>query len=421
MKRLSTRSADYLFIVLVALVAYWPVSSMLFSVKNDAINYFMAMRHNTSEAIQHGYFPAWMPYINMGYPAHGDVQAGVWNPVVVILSLFRQYDMYWLQVETILTIIIAGFSMYHLLKYFKLKRSVVLAVTAAYMLNGFITDSGQFLNWLYAAAYLPFVMLCTIRCFDSFKVKDAFLLGLSYSLMLLSAYPSDFIQLSYILAAYLIFVFFRHKKIHGLKKSSQAFARQLLVAALCFLIICLPALLSYIPFIQSIDRGQGVNLETALINSMSPENLISFVTPWPTMKASYNQYTDPLIRNCYIGIILLPFFIYAIAKKGKKPFLHWFLLGVFAFFLLFSLGQLGGHSCIEFSLPAPDGYIPAPRQCQAIFHFCGTAPGCILYQRLCNSKKFQYCAFKKDCTDSYRYCAAVIYYQPFLRSSYQQY
>ena len=49
---LNRKYQDYLFIIILALLAYWPVSFMLFSVKNDAINYFLAMRYNTSEAIQ---------------------------------------------------------------------------------------------------------------------------------------------------------------------------------------------------------------------------------------------------------------------------------------------------------------------------------------------------------------------------------
>ena len=94
----------YLFLLLVTVIAYWPVSSMAFSLKNDAINYFLAMRYNTSEAIQHGYFPSWSAYINMGYPLHADMQSGVWNPFVILMSLIRQYDIYWLHIETILVI-----------------------------------------------------------------------------------------------------------------------------------------------------------------------------------------------------------------------------------------------------------------------------------------------------------------------------
>ncbi|MBL0307641.1 MAG: hypothetical protein IPQ25_16920 [Chitinophagaceae bacterium] len=163
---------------MLAIIAYWPVSFMIFSVKNDAINYFMALRYNTSEAIQNGIFPLWSPYINMGYPVHGDMQAGVWNPIVLLLSIFRKYDIYWLQVETIITIIISGLSMYHLLRHFKLDRAVVLSLSAAYMLSGYITDAGQFLNWLYAASFLPLVFLFALRAFETFKAKDSFLLGL---------------------------------------------------------------------------------------------------------------------------------------------------------------------------------------------------------------------------------------------------
>jgi Bacterial membrane protein YfhO len=353
----NSKLSDYFFIIMVAIIAYWPVSFMLFSVKNDAINYFLAMRYNTSEAIQHGYFPSWLPYINMGYPAHGDVQAGVWNPVVILMSFIRKYDIYWLQVETIVTIIISGIGMYHLLKHFKFKRNVVLTISAAYMLNGYITDSGQFLNWLYAAAYLPFVFLYAIRCFESFKIKDAFLLGLFYSFMLLSAYPSDFIQLGYILAAYIVVIFFKHQKNHSVKISAGVFVKQLAVAAISFLIICLPALISYVPFIRSIDRGSGVDLGTALTNSMAPVNFISFATPWPTLKATFNQYTDPLIRNCYPGIILLLFFILSLVSKQKKTLLHWFLFGIFLFFILFSLGKLGGIRVLSFQfLPLMDTF-----------------------------------------------------------------
>jgi|CXWL01.1.fsa_nt_gi hypothetical protein len=368
---LTDRTKDYLFILLLAIIAYWPVSFMVFSVKNDAIHYFLAMRYNTSEAIQHGYFPSWTSYINMGYPLHADMQSGVWNPVVFLMSLIRKYDIYWLQAETIITIIISGISMYHLLKYFKLNRKVVLTVSAAYMLNGYITDAGQFLNWLYAAAYLPFVFLSVIRCFDSFKIKDAFLLGLSFSLMLLSSYPADFILLFYILLAFIIIAFIRYKKQNGTRQAVRLFGRQIVISAACFIIICLPAIISYIPFIQSITRGTGVDVDTALINSLAPVNLISFATPWPTLNATWHQYTDPLIRNCYPGIVLLIFLIFFLLQKKKKSFLQKFLLGMFVFFLLFSFGKLGGIRVLSYyTLPLMNTF-RHPANAKLFFIFAG--------------------------------------------------
>jgi hypothetical protein len=357
LNRSTIKFQDYLFITGLAILAYWPVSFMIFSVKNDAINYFMAMRYNTSEAIQSGQFPLWSPYINMGYPVHADMQSGTWNPVVLLLSLIRKYDIYWLQVETILTVIIAGFSFHKLLSHFKLNRVVILAGSAAYMLNGYITDSGQFLNWLYAAAYLPLVILYAIRSFEQFRVKDAFLLGFSFSLMLLSAYPADFILLAYVLIAYFIFSVFRYKKESGLWLSLKKCSGQSVIAAVSFVIICLPAILSYIPFLASIRRGDGVELDVALSNSLSPVNFISFLTPWPTLRLNWQQYTDPLIRNCYAGLIPLVFLLVYFRHSGYKTFVQKFFTGVLLFFLIFSLGKAGGLRVLSYyTLPLMDSF-----------------------------------------------------------------
>ncbi len=347
---LRDKITDQFFLILVAIVAYWPVSFMVLSIKNDAINYFLAMRYNTSEAIQRGYFPSWSAYINMGYPLHADMQAGVWNPVVFLMSLVRKYDIYWLHVETIIVIIISGISMYHLLRHFKLDRRIVLAGACAYMLNGYMTDSGQFLNWMYAAAFLPFVFLCTLRAVSSFQLKDAFLLGFAYSLMLLCAYPADFILLTYITAVFLLFSFWRYSRQYGYKMAFGKYAKLLATAAISFAIICLPAIISYIPFIQSITRGSGINMETALSNSMAPANLISFITPWATQKGTAFEATDPLIRNCYPGILLFVFFILSFFQRSKRTFTENFLSGLFIFFIIFSLGELGGIRVLAYHL-----------------------------------------------------------------------
>lgn len=367
---------DMLFIIALALLAYWPVSFMLFSVKNDAINYFLAMRYNTSEAIQSGHFPLWSPYINLGYPLHGDMQSGTWNPLVLLLSAIRKYDIYWLQLETILTVIIAGLSFYKLLAHFKLKRVVLLAGSAAYMLNGYITDSGQFLNWLYAAAYLPLVMLYAIRCFDHFRIKDGFYLGLSFSLMLLSAYPADVILLGYLLLAFFLFSVFRHPKDGGWTRSFIRCLKPAGTAALTFSLICLPAIISYLPFLSSIRRGNGVELDVALSNSLSPVNFLSVLTPWPTQRIGWEQFTDPLIRNCYMGIILLAFFLLYFFNRSRKTGLQLFLAGTFLFFLIFSLGKAGGLRVLSYyTLPLMDSF-RHPANAKLFFLFAAQLLAC---------------------------------------------
>lgn len=367
---------DWIFIILLALLAYWPVSFMFFSVKNDAINYFLAMRYNTSEAIQSGHFPLWSPYINLGYPLHGDMQSGTWNPVVLVLSAIRKYDIYWLQLETIITVIIAGISFYSLLSHFKLKRTILLAGSAAYMLNGYITDSGQFLNWLYAAAYLPLVILYMIRSFEHFRVKDGFLLGLSFSLMLLSAYPADFILLGYLVMAYFIFVLVRFARLDGWIRSLKRCLKPALTAIITFSLICLPAILSYLPFLSSIRRGNGVALDVALSNSLSPVNFLSFITPWPVQRINWQQWTDPLIRNCYMGIIILTFLVFLITRRTKKTPVQQFLIGTLIFFLIFSLGKAGGLRVLSYyTLPLMDSF-RHPANAKLFFLFAAQLLAC---------------------------------------------
>ena len=108
-----------LFILLCCcLIAWWPLTFDVFSLKNDALNYHLAIRYQISETISNGYLPFWTPYLNFGYPLHGDMQSGIWNPVVQIISLFGPYTLKTLQHEFLFYIYLSGAGMFFLLKYF---------------------------------------------------------------------------------------------------------------------------------------------------------------------------------------------------------------------------------------------------------------------------------------------------------------
>src|SRR5215203_2423085 len=109
----SFTNLPFFFILLCCcLIAYWPLSLSLFSLKNDALNYFLPVRHLISESLQNGHLPFWSPYLNLGYPLHGDMQSGVWNPFVQLLSLFGSYTIRTLQYETLLYVYLSGIGMF---------------------------------------------------------------------------------------------------------------------------------------------------------------------------------------------------------------------------------------------------------------------------------------------------------------------
>ena len=148
----------------ICLVGYWPVSSNLFSLKNDALVYFLPCRYFISESIQSGHLPLWSPYFYMGFPMHGDMQSGAWNPIVILISLFGKYNMTTLQFETLLYVFIAGIGMYKLLGIVGASHFSKLVVAVAYMFCGFIIDTGQITVWTGSAAFIPFVFLYYHRC-----------------------------------------------------------------------------------------------------------------------------------------------------------------------------------------------------------------------------------------------------------------
>jgi len=62
-----------LLLLLISAIAYWPLTFHVFSLKNDALNYFLPVRFQVSEAIHNHHYPFWSPYFNLGYALHGDM------------------------------------------------------------------------------------------------------------------------------------------------------------------------------------------------------------------------------------------------------------------------------------------------------------------------------------------------------------
>src|SRR6478672_3289306 len=92
-KRAHWHKKDLVFLVLLSIACYWPLSFGVFSAKNDNIVQFLPVRFQVSEAIRHGILPLWSPYMYLGYPIHGDMQGGAWNPVVWLRSVFGRYNI----------------------------------------------------------------------------------------------------------------------------------------------------------------------------------------------------------------------------------------------------------------------------------------------------------------------------------------
>lgn len=365
-------SVYYLLLLLLGLtIAYWPISFHVLSLKNDALNYFLPVRRLVSESYHHGIVPLWTPYMNLGYPLHGDMQSGAWNPIVQLFSLFGPYTLYTLQLETLLYIYICGAGMFFLLRYFNIHPLVNLIISFAFMLCGFNSDSSQFLNWISGLAFLPFVFLFYYRFLHEYSFQTAVVTATFLYLLFVTAYPADFIITIYLMLAMFIWHFFGAFTKIELRRSLLKSLTLHFVIGVTFILLSLPAIISYMQALPLTERGSGASYNEVMSNPLHPFLVSSFVTPLSIWKMPGVEITDGLERNSYIGIIPFIFVVSAFFTRSNTRLTRFFKYAIIIF-LLFSFGRMGGLRIVAYYLlPLMDTFRhPANARMFTIFFCC---------------------------------------------------
>ena len=103
----------YLLLLVFLIIAYLPLSSSLFALKNDALTANFPNKYFFSAALKNGYLPIWNPYINFGLPLYADPGFAFWNPITWIFGWIG-YSVPILSVEILFYIWIAGITAFEL-------------------------------------------------------------------------------------------------------------------------------------------------------------------------------------------------------------------------------------------------------------------------------------------------------------------
>lgn len=327
---------NYLLLLVICLLAYWPLTFGLFSVKNDAIHYFLPYRFNISEAIRNGEFPFWSPYVYLGNPLYGDMQSGAWNPVVWFFSFIGRYDITLFHYETLLYIFLGGVGMYKLTNRLFAHSHTALLIAVSYMLSGFML-SGQLINWLAAAAFLPFVIHYYLKTLCSASLSNAAKTGIALFFLLTAGYPSFFIITGYILfALFLITVINRYRNKESAATSWKRFFIQHIVILIVFAGLALPAIVSFMDLLPYYQRGSGTTYGDTIRNSFEWQQLLSLIFPSSIKADDIVSATDVTCRNVYTGIFSL-LVLAAFPPKLNRRNILLILLALFS--LLFSMGD----------------------------------------------------------------------------------
>src|SRR6187402_411421 len=112
--QLKSEKQSLISCFLVVLIAYFPVSSFLLSVKNDFFTAYFPLKHFFSSSLQSGVLPLWNPFLNYGFPIYGDISEAWWNPGTWLIAATSGYNVWTFTAELIIYLLIAVWSMFKL-------------------------------------------------------------------------------------------------------------------------------------------------------------------------------------------------------------------------------------------------------------------------------------------------------------------
>ena len=312
----------------ILLIGYLPVSSFLFSLKNDAFTDNFPNKYFFSEALHSGIFPLWTPYLNFGYPIYADFGFAFYNPITWIFGLIG-YNAYSFTLEVLMYIFIGGFSMFTLCKSLFKSSSIAIICGAMFMCSGFFIGNLQHINFLTGAALLPLVVHFFIKLFQNPLLKNCLSFTLASFLLIACGHPAIPIGTFYFLLILLAGLMLYKPIQFGRLKSFLLFTSTAFLLLILLFLPAIYALYSVYPYYgfthQEILKNQG--------SYFNFKSIISIFFPFFSNAKEINWNNDISMRNIYFSFTGLLFSLFALSQLKKKNV----LLIVFGTLILFVL------------------------------------------------------------------------------------
>ncbi|MBI3957972.1 MAG: hypothetical protein HY328_04105, partial [Chloroflexi bacterium] len=158
-----------------------------------------------SEWLAGRWLPVWNPYTYGGHPFLADVQAAVFYPLGDLLLLLTlpfnspAARLYFLQIEAVLHIALAGFFTHLLVQRLTGNRQAAFTAGAFFALSGYLTGYPPLqLAILRTAIWLPLILWLLLRAVDD-QAQRRWWIGASaaWATAFLAGHPQTFLHLSY--------------------------------------------------------------------------------------------------------------------------------------------------------------------------------------------------------------------------------
>ena len=368
---------DYVKIAFIVILAYWPISFFIASVKWDAMNISIPWRYYIAGSLKGFNLPLWYPNQNLGFAQYIDPQTWYWPSW--LLSIFG-YTNLTFHIEFVFHLVVAAIGVYHFSLYKNISRSSSITVAIVYSLSGFFIGNAQHFGWIVSATWIPIVMLHFIKFIKTFSYKN--LVGTSLSLFLLTTggYWGFVISVYYSLVIVFLFrfLFLVINKKSSLSEIVLLIKRSLLLVILNVLTTSI-VLYSTITNIELIERG-NLEIEQLLYGSLFPVDFLSLFAPIATYVESFAFWQgDISLINIFIGSFSVLIIVYSLFFNTHLIRLHWKLVLVIVISFVLAMGEtLPLRRLLALYVPLFDYFrFPSLYRAFAIFAICLLLGHCI--------------------------------------------
>jgi len=329
------KTFPYLVITVVFLLAFAPIASFVFALKNDFFLGYFPPKFLLSETLRSGQFPLWNPYISFGLPFYADMNGAYWNPITWIIALTTGYSAYTLTLELLLYVILGGIGMYKLAQLFSNNTYICLTAGLAFLCNGFVIGHLQHLNWISCSAFLPWCIWGILSIDKAATIRNYIYTVFAFFFLITASHPGMIIGAIYFFTALVLFLLFQ--RYYSLEKG--AFLSGLKRYSIFFFVLCVLSLgliASYIDILPYFARNSKVDLTLSLSENTNIQSWLSLLLPFGTVKGSAFFGNDIALRNNYFSLTLTIFFLVSLFTAKTKQ--QWFFLITGLFFFVLSLG-----------------------------------------------------------------------------------
>ncbi len=328
-------------LLVIAILGFWQISFLRYSVTHDMINVWIPWRYYISECFQNHIFPFWNPYQQLGYPIHADLAGPTWYLESILLSMTTGQTNYTIHFLFIFYVFVAGVGMYFLSLCFHNNKNVAFLTAVCYMLGGFFVGHVQHFYSIISAAWLPFIILNYYKMYTEKSYLRALYASVFMFFNLTGGNHTFTIILAYLFISifgYFIFIAIKEKRKEDIKqyiKSNILFGGATMMLASVIVV----AFYQTAPYIS---RLGGMLYENAAVCPLSPQSLLSVILPFSTVNGAEFFNTDPSMCNIYTGVIMFIFVL--LAFVGKKTTFERLL---FVFGLICMLISFGSYTPIH--------------------------------------------------------------------------